>query len=166
MTFFIGAITGISDSSSTDDSVQHLKVPSKRTKIEPLVTTSTNLLKLPNFQVPQAPSTPFELPKEYITDTFLEWTNEIHEWLALASVPADRLSSTDTIDPLLSRYTIEKPQELPARVTKVSWKGFIPAAWAHKLFLTLKYFIPSRNCFFPSFKIYVPKCHLMLCFIF
>jgi len=114
-------------------------------EIDPSVTTSAHLLRLPKFKAPQAADVSLDLPKEYITDTFLEWTNDIHEWLALASISADRLSSIDSIDPLLSRYTVEDPQKSPLKIIKISWKGFIPASWAHKLFSALKYYPTKLN---------------------
>lgn len=81
----------------------------------------------------------------YSNEVWREWACELHEWIALASLPADRLlvGARGEVDSLLSTYTVEDARA--GRVVRVRWSGLIPAKWAWDLFCQLKTLLLQEN---------------------
>ncbi|KAE8152143.1 ribonuclease P 40kDa subunit-domain-containing protein [Aspergillus avenaceus] len=64
--------------------------------------------------------------------------DEISEWLAMVSLGSPRVSSTDDIDPYLSRYSVPDASEAkPADIVSLKWRGLIPPKWVMGLFYHL-----------------------------
>ena len=60
----------------------------------------------------------------------------LHEWLGVIAMNSPRVRDGDTIDPYLCRYSVPGSSGVTVNtVNKVSWHGFIPAAWVLQLFL-------------------------------
>ncbi|KAF3080702.1 hypothetical protein TWF569_002265 [Orbilia oligospora] len=127
----------------SEPTVKGLTLPTVIRTITPTVTNSSTPIKLASFahKIPTKDST------EYTRTVFYDWATSLHEWLALVSINADRLNITDSIDPLLSRYepptdddniitstTYTSEYELQGKISKISWRGFIPAEYISKIF--------------------------------
>lgn len=67
-------------------------------------------------------------------DDFGEFSNDLYEWLSLIQLESPRVSTNDSIDPFLSRYTTPQAPEnsSPEPLEKLSWHGFISPKWAHE----------------------------------
>lgn len=99
--------------------------------------TSTPNLRVPDMTPPSyGPKKGTDIERE----TWEEWALDLNEWLSLASIPAQRLFASDSVDSYLSAYAVDG--ELSAPLKKLSWKGFIPAAWILKLWESLRYVLP------------------------
>ncbi|KAK6495324.1 hypothetical protein TWF481_003348 [Arthrobotrys musiformis] len=122
----------------TDPSVKFLTTPTLQKQSTPSLTTSQPLT-LPSF----THKIPSKTSPEYDRTVFTDWTTSLHEWLALSTLPSDRLATTDTIDPLLSRYqppTDTNPKT--SKISKISWRGFIPPEYISKIFTITQETVP------------------------
>ncbi|EWC48398.1 hypothetical protein DRE_02167 [Drechslerella stenobrocha 248] len=124
-----------------------LTVPTTPRTAAPEVTRAAHATKLASFvhTVPQLSTT------EYDRAVFYDWAYALHEWIALATLDADRLHAADSIDPFLSRYepptaTADGP---PATgdLAKISWRGFIPAEYISRIFGVLQSCVPADQWF-------------------
>lgn len=73
----------------------------------------------------------------------------MYEWLSLIRLQSPRVSSTDTIDPYLSRYCApgEPEEQSPARLCTISWEGLLPPKFARQLLTDAILALPSREWF-------------------
>lgn len=126
---------------SLEPTVKGLTLPTVIRTITPTIATPPNPMKLASF----THTTPTKNSTEYTRAVFYDWATSLHEWLALASIAADRLNITDSIDPLLSRYgpptddnitsTSEHHQvHAQGKMSKISWRGFIPTEYVSRIF--------------------------------
>ncbi|KUI63498.1 Ribonuclease P protein subunit p40 [Cytospora mali] len=78
-----------------------------------------------------------------------DFASEIYEWLSLVRLQSPRVSSTDNIDPYLSRYQIpgEPGQQTTSGLCTVTWDGFIPPSFARQLLVDTILALPSRAWF-------------------
>lgn len=60
---------------------------------------------------------------------FEEAAAELYEWLSLVRLSSPRVEAGDAVDPYLSGYRVPGDDPAPARLRRVSWRGFIPPAW-------------------------------------
>ena len=61
---------------------------------------------------------------------------DLHEWLGLVGMNSPRVRDGDTIDPYLCRYSVPESESATVNtVKKVTWHGFLPAAWVLRLLL-------------------------------
>lgn len=102
------------------------------TKITISPTTCSGIkTNLPPLKPPTDPASEFkeELLEEYAVDTL--------EWLSMISLSSPKINPQEKLVPILSRYV--PPGSLDTRTTliKVTWQGFIPPTWAHKLFVQM-----------------------------
>ncbi|EGX53294.1 hypothetical protein AOL_s00006g160 [Orbilia oligospora ATCC 24927] len=127
----------------SEPTVKGLTLPTVIRTITPTITNSSTPIKLASF----AHTIPTKDSTEYTRTVFYDWATSLHEWLALVSINADRLNITDSIDPLLSRYepltdddniitstTSTSEYKLQGKISKISWRGFIPAEYISKIF--------------------------------
>ncbi|KAF3929181.1 hypothetical protein AA313_de0202291 [Arthrobotrys entomopaga] len=131
---------------STPTTIHGLTVPSIHRTTSPTLTQPDNPIKLATF----SHTIPQKSTSDYERTVFYDWAYSLHEWLALATLNSDRLQTSDTIDPLLSRY--EPPlddtnDQKVGKVTKISWRGFIPAEYILKIFKLLEVSVPSSEWF-------------------
>lgn len=68
---------------------------------------------------------------------FSDYTTELYEWLSLITLSSPRITSTDQIDPFLSRYTPPFPTTLNHDLVKMTWNGFLPSKWVHETFVKI-----------------------------
>jgi ribonucleases P/MRP protein subunit RPP40 len=67
-----------------------------------------------------------------------EYCLELSEWLALVSIQSRRISSSDSVDPYISRYQVPQRKEATAEsVITVKWHGFLSPLWILQLFISL-----------------------------
>lgn len=94
---------------------------------------------------------PFKLPPDLLSDTenLPDTVSEIYEWLSLIRLQSPRLSSTDSIDPYLSRYrTPGWPEEQTvARVCTVTLEGLFSPSFARRLLVDLLIHLPAQAWF-------------------
>ncbi|KAJ6259095.1 hypothetical protein Dda_5992 [Drechslerella dactyloides] len=137
---------GTSNPGSDASSVTGLTVPTTLKTTTPSITRANHPIKLITFNhtIPQKPTL------DYDRAVFYDWAYALHEWLALASINADRLHATQSVDPLLSRYEVPTDDQEEATVGKlarISWRGFIPAEYISKIFDVLQEHVPGDQWF-------------------
>ncbi|KAK6335563.1 hypothetical protein TWF696_002334 [Orbilia brochopaga] len=142
-----GALNTLSTASDAA-TVSGLTVPTTLRTATPSIMRVNHAIKLATFNH----SIPQKTTSEYDRAVFYDWAYTFHEWLALASINADRVHSTQFIDPLLSRYGVptDTPGEQEAAVgklAKITWRGFIPAAYVSKIFGVLREHVPADQWF-------------------
>lgn len=60
------------------------------------------------------------------------------EWIAMVQLGSPRISTGDSVDPYLSRYSVpEFDKNDTVDLVSLKWRGFISSAWTMQLFLTL-----------------------------
>lgn len=64
---------------------------------------------------------------EYSRESWKEWAADLHEWIAMVELGADRILANDSVDPYLSTYQVTDPLEEPMDIVKLRWRGMIPA---------------------------------------
>lgn len=97
--------------------------------IEPVVT------KLPRTLVPKL--TLSDLTALYAQEDALA----LHEYLNMLCLASPRMSSSDSVDPHLSRYevpTFETNALGKKDMVRIRWRGFIPPQFVRNLFLTVR----------------------------
>ena len=76
-----------------------------------------------------------------LSDAEEEDSIELLEWLGLVALDSPRISSSDSIDPYLSRYSVPTVDDDSSPETKevvsIRWKGFLRAELARDLFALL-----------------------------
>ncbi|KAK6363669.1 hypothetical protein TWF730_001089 [Orbilia blumenaviensis] len=112
----------------------------------PTITHPSNPIKLATF----THKPPTGKPTDYDRAIFFDWITSLHEWLALVSINSDRLNVTDSIDPLLSRYEPPIDEDdtsspVTGKISKVSWRGFIPAEYILKIFNIIQEVVPHNQ---------------------
>lgn len=100
-------------------------------------------ITLPPLQSP--PSLGSEADTQEVSDA----VSEIYEWLSLVRLQSPRVSSTDAIDPYLSRYSVpgEPEEQSAARLCTITWEGFLPPKFARQLLVDTILALPSREWF-------------------
>lgn len=134
--------SGASDTAS----IVGLAIPTVLRTAMPEFIRSQHHTKLPTFVHP-VPKETNPKASEYDISVFYEWAYELHEWLGLAILDADRLNTSSLIDPLLSRYNPPISDLLDSdpqvgRIAKITWKGLIPADYVLKVFNLLNDCVP------------------------
>ncbi|KAK6515503.1 hypothetical protein TWF506_007836 [Arthrobotrys conoides] len=127
----------------SEPTVKGLTPPTVLRTITPKTTNPQTPIKLATF----AHTIPTKSSTEYTRTIFYDWATSLHEWLALVSINADRLNTTDSIDPLLSRYepptddssvitttTSAFDDKTQGKISKISWRGFVPAEYISRIF--------------------------------
>jgi ribonuclease P/MRP protein subunit RPP40 len=62
----------------------------------------------------------------------------LSEWIAMVQLGSPRISTGDSVDPYLSRYSVpEFDQNDTVDLVSLKWRGLISSAWTMQLFLTL-----------------------------
>ncbi|KAK6356425.1 hypothetical protein TWF718_000784 [Orbilia javanica] len=124
---------------TSEPAVKGITLPTVMKTVIPILTRPQTPIKLASF----SHAIPNKNDSEYTTAIFYDWTTSLYEWLALVTINADRLNITDSIDPLLSRYepptddTITSTpgnHQTQGKISKISWRGFIPAEYISKIF--------------------------------
>lgn len=62
---------------------------------------------------------------------------DIHEWLGMLMVDADRLKANDRVDPYLCTYQVPNPASGPRDVVQLQWRGVIPSCAIHQVWTDL-----------------------------
>lgn len=83
------------------------------------------------------------------TQDLSDSVTEIYEWLSLIRLQSPRVSSTDNIDPYLSRYQPpgEPDEQSPAKLCTITWQGLLPPKFARQLLVDTILALPSREWF-------------------
>ncbi|KAF3905447.1 hypothetical protein ABW20_dc0103588 [Dactylellina cionopaga] len=132
-----------------DTAVTGISVPTTLRTTTQTISNPSHPLKLASF----THTIPQKSTSEYDRAVFYDWASSLHEWLALVTLNADRLNATDTIDSLLSLYEPPTDDEtsgevLPTgNISKISWRGFIPAEYISNIFQTLQESVPPNQWF-------------------
>lgn len=92
-------------------------------------------LSIPSFSAPEGEG-PIK-GTEYTKETWKEWALDIHEWLGMAVIDADRIKASDVVDPYLSTYQVPNPIKKSQKLTRLRWRGMIPAGFIHKMWADL-----------------------------
>ncbi|RPB01241.1 hypothetical protein L873DRAFT_1677585 [Choiromyces venosus 120613-1] len=112
--------------------------------------TASSPVKVPSFDsppgsVPQGGGTSLEA--EYNREVWRDWAMHVYEWLALANWgPADRVIAADNIDSYLSTYAVDHGEyegETGMGLTRVRFRGMIPAAWILEVWRTVEKLVSS-----------------------
>ncbi|KAF3909894.1 hypothetical protein ABW21_db0208385 [Orbilia brochopaga] len=142
-----GALNAPSTSSDAA-TVTGLTVPTTLRTAAASITRAQHPIRLASFQhtIPQKSSS------EYDRAVFYDWEYTFHEWLALASMNADRLDSRQSIDPLLSRYEVAndepgQPEAAIGKLAKITWRGLLPAEYVSRIFDVLHEHVPTDQWF-------------------
>lgn len=77
---------------------------------------------------------PTDMDHQYGGD-FEDFATETHEWLSLISLGSSRIDLDDKIDSFLSRYVPPGNTGTRSKLVKITWKGFLTSAWAHRTFV-------------------------------
>ncbi|KAK6531389.1 hypothetical protein TWF281_008195 [Arthrobotrys megalospora] len=129
----------------SESAVKGLTLPTVLRTVVPTITRSANPIKLATF----AHEIPTKQSSEYTRTVFYDWATSVYEWLALASINADRLNITDSVDPLLSRYEPptddNTPEHHEGNISKISWRGFIPAEYIAKIFSIVQEIVSKEH---------------------
>jgi ribonuclease P/MRP protein subunit RPP40 len=78
------------------------------------------------------------LEANYNREVWRDWLMELSEYLSLLllpSGPADRVKTSDTVDPYLSTYAIDCSHE--GSITRIRFSGFIAEKWINQLWSKL-----------------------------
>ncbi|EPS40735.1 hypothetical protein H072_5367 [Dactylellina haptotyla CBS 200.50] len=139
-------VQSLAAGAAVDTKLIGLSVSSTLRTATPDITRSSNPIKLATFNhtVPQSSTS------EYDRQVFYDWAYSFHEWLALATLNADRLNPSDSTDSLLSRY--EPPADDTkghqlGKIAKLSWRGFLPPEYISKIFDSLLRAVPKNQWF-------------------
>ncbi|KAF8422065.1 ribonuclease P 40kDa subunit-domain-containing protein [Tirmania nivea] len=100
-------------------------------------------LTVPSFSAPEGAG-PIR-GTEYTRETWKEWALDIHEWLGMVAIDADRIKANDTVDPYLSTYQVPNPSKNPQKVTRLRWRGMIPAGFIHQTWTDLCGLLASKK---------------------
>lgn len=68
-------------------------------------------------------------------EDFEDFAIEIHEWLSMVLLSSPRIRPDDKTDPFLSRYVAPGVPMTGSKLVKLTWSGFLPPTWAHKVFV-------------------------------
>ncbi|CAN8101714.1 unnamed protein product [Discula destructiva] len=96
---------------------------------------------------------PLQPPSALFTDTdtqdLPDAVGEMYEWLSLMRLQSPRISSTDSIDPYLSRYRVpgEADEQSPAKLCVVTWEGLLAPCFARQTLVETILGLPSRGWF-------------------
>ena len=84
----------------------------------------------PSSQMPLAETSPSEEVQEHCA--------AISEWLAMVAFESPRVIAGDTVDPVLSRYSVpDVDDSTPSDLVILKWHGFISSQWITQLFIIL-----------------------------
>jgi ribonucleases P/MRP protein subunit RPP40 len=88
------------------------------------------------------------LSSEHTTD-FDDFATELYEWLSLVRLESPRLRASDSIDGYLSRYRVpgnpDSEKQGTAKISKMTWRGFLNPTWAKKLLIDALVAAPSKS---------------------
>ena len=90
---------------------------------------------VPSFSTPKGISPIGE--STYAREAWKEWAMDIHEWLGMLMVDADRLKANDRVDPYLCTYQVPNPASGPRDVVQLQWRGVIPSCAIHQVWTDL-----------------------------
>ncbi|KAK0745002.1 ribonuclease P 40kDa subunit-domain-containing protein [Apiosordaria backusii] len=79
-------------------------------------------------------------------DELEDFSSEVYEWLSLVRLQSPRILANDQIDPYLSLYRVPEGSK-PARVCKISWRGFLSPSWTRQAMIDLITALPSKTWF-------------------
>ncbi|KAK4663033.1 hypothetical protein QC763_600930 [Podospora pseudopauciseta] len=79
-------------------------------------------------------------------DELEDFSSELYEWLALVRLQSPRILQSDSIDPYLSLYRIPNGSN-PAKICKLSWRGFFSPSWTRQTLIGLFTVLPSKTWF-------------------
>lgn len=65
-----------------------------------------------------------------------EAIHEVTEWLGLVALGSPRVSSGDSIDSYLSRYTVPEGSSTSSSLRVIKWQGLIGAKWLTNLLIS------------------------------
>lgn len=102
--------------------------------LQPQIVTS-GPLAVPSFVAPEG-AKPIQGGK-FSKEMWKEWALDIHEWLGMVAIDADRINANDKVDPYLSTYQVPDPIDRSLKVVKLRWRGMIPAEFIHKMWTSL-----------------------------
>lgn len=75
-----------------------------------------------------------EMPEAEVQDR----CGALSEWIAMVQLGSPRISTGDSVDPYLSRYSVPGFDENDTvDLVSMKWHGFISSTWTMQLFLTL-----------------------------
>ncbi|KAK4200356.1 ribonuclease P 40kDa subunit-domain-containing protein [Triangularia verruculosa] len=112
--------------------------PTSRTAT-PSITPGINAL-VPNLTPPTATT------EHAARDELEDFSSEVYEWLSLVRLQSLRILEGDNIDPYLSQYQVPDGSE-PAKVCKISWRGFFSPSWTRQTMIDLITALPSKTWF-------------------
>lgn len=94
-------------------------------------------------------ATPAELASETSSRDPPESICELYEWISLVRLQSPRVSSTDTIDPYLSRYRVADDTDNPAttNLCTITWEGLLTPSFARQMLVDIILLLPSREWF-------------------
>ncbi|EYE92718.1 ribonuclease P protein subunit p40 [Aspergillus ruber CBS 135680] len=96
-----------------------------------------DVTRIPHREV-LAPPSQMDITESTPSEDVQEHCNALSEWLAMIALESPRVTSTDTIDPYLSRYSVPDADDSnPTNLISLKWHGFINSRWITHLLTTL-----------------------------
>ncbi|KAF8472079.1 ribonuclease P 40kDa subunit-domain-containing protein, partial [Kalaharituber pfeilii] len=92
--------------------------------ILPSISISESLI-VPSFMPPLG--TAPDGSSDYAIEAWKEWALDLHEWIGMALIEADRIRADDKVDPYLSNYQVNEPAKTARRIVTIRWRGMIAA---------------------------------------
>lgn len=100
-------------------------------------------LTIPSFSAPEGAG-PIR-GTEYTRETWKEWALDIHEWFGMVAIDADRIKANDEVNPYLSTYQVPNPIKNSQKVSRLRWRGMIPAGFIHQTWTDLCGLLASKK---------------------
>ncbi|KAI1382951.1 ribonuclease P 40kDa subunit [Hypoxylon trugodes] len=77
-----------------------------------------------------------------------EFATDLYEWISLIRLGSPRVNVDDKIDPYLSGYAVPGESEMQeGKLCRISWQGFIPPKWTHRILADVILALPSKSWF-------------------
>lgn len=101
------------------------------------------MVRIPRHRVLVPPSSRLLLAETSPSEEVQEHCAALSEWLAMVAFESPRVIAGDTVDPVLSRYSVpDVDDSTPSDLVILKWHGFISSQWITQLFIILLYFVP------------------------
>lgn len=101
------------------------------------------MVRIPRHRVLVPPSSRLLLAETSPSEEVQEHCAALSEWLAMVAFESPHVIAGDTVDPVLSRYSVpDVDDSTPSDLVILKWHGFISSQWITQLFIILLYFVP------------------------
>ena len=96
------------------------------------------MVRIPRHRVLVPPSSRLPLAETSPSEEVQEHCAALSEWLAMVALESPRVIAGDTVDPVLSRYSVpDVDDSAPSDLVISKWHGFISSQWITQLFIIL-----------------------------